>query len=85
MAPFVPRERKHRKLQRQSRDDNVDTNAVEIGPEQARKTALRASLVPEQSKMSSKKKKRLDKYIVGDQRLDEQLNLFSISIIKLTR
>jgi len=75
---FVPRERKHRKLARQKLESGApqedtsgrDANATEILPvekqeREARKEALRSELVAEgMGKMSGKKKKRLDKYIV---------------------
>jgi len=76
MPKFVPRQRKHKVLARQktpAHEATVDTNATEILPqdEQERaqkKAALKNELTREsQGKMSGKKKKRLDKYIVrGD-------------------
>ena len=74
MAPFVPRQRKHRKRQREERGvgDGSDPNAVEILPTSVKemnikKSALKKELRSQQPKMSSKKQKRLDKYIVGMQ------------------
>ena len=75
---FVPRERKHRKLARQKAEGDApsddtsgrDANATEILPvekqeREARKDKMREELVAEGvGKMSRKKKKRLDKYIV---------------------
>ena len=84
MAPFVPRQRKRRVLDRQRAqkrqnqlakngvdgEDGGDANAVEILPaeEEARlvkKRELREAIRSEQPGMSGKKRKRLDKYIVG--------------------
>lgn len=72
MAPFKRRERKHRVRRRTSEhpDNGTDTNASEILPAsqqelKSRREEMRASLRAEQPKMSSKKQKRLDKYIVG--------------------
>ena len=73
MPKFVPRQRKHKVLARQktqAHEAAADTNATEILPqdEQERaqkKAALKNELTREsQGKMSGKKKKRLDKYIV---------------------
>lgn len=74
MAPFVPRERKHRKRQRaedgHSAPDGSNPNALEIVPASAKerdekKSAMKAALRAQQPKMSSKRQKRLDKYIVS--------------------
>lgn len=76
MAKFVPRQRKHRVRDRQKRhndtaaSENEDTNATEIVPEaisekEKRRRDLKAVLRAQQSSISSKKQKRLDKYIVG--------------------
>ena len=72
MSPFVPRQRKHKVLQRQKDQrrrrivENGDPNAAEILPaeEAERKTELRDTIRAEAPQISSKKKKRLDKYIV---------------------
>lgn len=77
MPKFVPRQRKHKVLARQKQNESVgdakgavDANAAEIIPaeqraREERKRALREELTRETSgKMSGKKKKRLDKYIV---------------------
>ena len=75
MAPFVPRERKHRKRQRGKREgiaeNGANSNALEILPvsieeKEKKKAALRDALRAEQPKISSKRQKRLDKYIVGE-------------------
>ena len=73
MAPFVPRERKHKKRQRAqngSAELGSDPNALEILPASVterneKKNALKEALRNQQPRMSSKKQKRLDKYIVG--------------------
>jgi ATP-dependent RNA helicase DHX37/DHR1 len=77
MPKFVPRQRKHKVLARQKasgglHEDNAgnDANATEILPaekreREERKSKMREELAREaQGKMSGKKKKRLDKYIV---------------------
>ena len=75
MAPFVPRERKHRKRQKVKREghagNDANSNALEILPasieeKENKKTALRDALRAEQPRISSKRQKRLDKYIVGE-------------------
>lgn len=74
MAPFVPRQRKHRKTKKVSRGDSghndSNSNALEILPDsmkskEEKKSALKDALRAKQPKMSSKKQKRLDKYIVS--------------------
>jgi ATP-dependent RNA helicase DHX37/DHR1 len=74
MAPFVPRQRKHRVRKRlenlgRKTQPELDPNALEILPPQRkeqeeRRKALRAEIRGQQHKISSKKQKRLDKYIV---------------------
>lgn len=71
MAKYTPRERKHKRRQQdsQSAAAPVDTNVAEIMPiskaeKEARRQKLREELRVQQPKMSSKKKKRLEKYIV---------------------
>ena len=79
MPKFVPRQRKHKVIARQKshggQDDvaegaAADANAAEILPAEQRernerKAAMKGELVKDaQGKMSGKKKKRLDKYIV---------------------
>lgn len=88
MPKFVPRERKHKKLARaaatteQSASAAVDDpNATEILPTEQRaraeqKDKLRDELVRDaRGKMSSKKKKRLDKYVETKLRKEENLAL----------
>lgn len=80
MAPkFVPRQRKHKVLARQKKAgsggaqeyENENENAEVILPEEKRareerKKEMREALVEEnRGKVSGKKKKRLDKYIVS--------------------
>lgn len=74
LPKFVPRQRKQKNRQRSSAHENgnaatTDSNAVELlpAPEAEKKARkIRNALLAEQplSKVSSKKKKRLDKYIV---------------------
>lgn len=70
---FVPRQRKHKavaKRKQNNTDGPVDANAAEILPQEERdraekKNALKEDLLREATgKISGKKKKRLDKYIV---------------------
>jgi ATP-dependent RNA helicase DHX37/DHR1 len=80
MPKFVPRQRKHKVIARQKSRPDIeqdDANTTEILPQEERaradkKEALKSQLMSEaQGKMSGKKKKRLDKYIV---RLSRQLS-----------
>jgi ATP-dependent RNA helicase DHX37/DHR1 len=71
MPKFVPRQRKQkaRRREAQSGDAPQDTNALEITPlskdeKEERRRKLREELRAQQPKISSKKQKRLDKYIV---------------------
>jgi len=73
MPKFVPRQRKHKVLARRKPSNDgatIDANAAEILPQEEqeraqKKAALKDELTREsQGKMSGKKKKRLDKYIV---------------------
>lgn len=85
MPKFVPRERKHKKLARQQStvpdDAAADPNASEILPAEQRarleqKAAMKDELVREvKGKMSSKKKKRLDKYVETKMKKEENLAL----------
>lgn len=80
---FVPRERKHRKLTRQKkhpRDNGSDqANAIELVPaSKSEKEERRAKLQEEirpLEKISSKKRKRLDKYIDTKLKKEENLDL----------
>lgn len=78
MPPFKPRDRKQRGRRQNGKSTStpVDTNVTEIVPvskaeKEVKRQQLREQLREQQPKMSSKKKKRLDKYIV---RLDFLLN-----------
>jgi hypothetical protein len=71
MPAFKPRDRKHRHRRQDGKAAAIpaDTNAAEIVPaskaeKEAKRQQLRDQLRDQQPKMSSKKKKRLDKYIV---------------------
>lgn len=71
MPPFKPRDRKQRGRRQDGKATSapVDTNVTEIIPvskaeKEAKRQQLREQLREQQPKMSSKKKKRLDKYIV---------------------
>jgi ATP-dependent RNA helicase DHX37/DHR1 len=82
MPKFVPRQRKHKVLARRktpASDTTVDANATEILPQEEqeraqKKAALKDELTREsQGKMSGKKKKRLDKYIVRGKHFSHSL------------
>ncbi|KAK5163618.1 putative ATP-dependent RNA helicase DHR1 [Saxophila tyrrhenica] len=85
MARFVPRERKHRKLARTKSpfsNTKTDTNTEELPLQsrtdrEARREAIREQLRAAQpeSKASSKKRKRLDKYIDTKLKKDENAEL----------
>jgi ATP-dependent RNA helicase DHX37/DHR1 len=82
MPRFVPRQRKHKVLQREAaRDDelNVNTNQVQILPrskeEEESRRKLKEDLRAGQTNISSKKQKRLDKYIENKLKKDENLEL----------
>ena len=73
MPKFVPRERKHKVRQRTIKQNNgvaaVDSHASEILPnssveKEQRRQILRDELKAQQPRISGKKQKRLDKYIV---------------------
>ena len=79
MPKFVPRERKHKVRQRQERKANgrddglvlADSNVAEILPisiseKEQRRQDLKDQFKNQQPKISGKKQKRLDKYIVRD-------------------
>jgi ATP-dependent RNA helicase DHX37/DHR1 len=84
MPKFVPRQRKHKVVARQKAPANdlpADANAEQILPVEQRerdekRRAMKDELVREsQSKMSGKKKKRLDKYIDTKLKKEENLEL----------
>lgn len=74
MPKFVPRQRKHRVKERLTRhghepEKTLDSNPTEIVPsskneKEEKRQSMKAALRSQQPVMSSKKKKRLDKYIV---------------------
>jgi ATP-dependent RNA helicase DHX37/DHR1 len=84
MTKFVPRQRKHKVVARQktvANDAPAEANAEQILPVEQRerdekRRAMKDELVREsQSKMSGKKKKRLDKYIDTKLKKEENLEL----------
>ncbi|KAK5167872.1 hypothetical protein LTR04_007069, partial [Oleoguttula sp. CCFEE 6159] len=86
MPKFVPRERKHKVLARRkqhkshSPPSNGDANVVELHPaskteREERRQKLKEELRAQQPKVSSKKQKRLDKYIDTKLKKDENLEL----------
>ena len=71
MAKFIPKDRKKRrsKIDKPLGGVVVDTNVVEVIPtpsseKERRKREIKDSIRAQQPRMSSKKAKRLDKYIV---------------------
>lgn len=71
MAKFVPRDRKKRKARKGKLQDEgmSDTNALEVVPtpvseKERKKKEMKDNIRAQQPAMSSKKSKRLDKYIV---------------------
>ncbi|KAI9789891.1 MAG: putative ATP-dependent RNA helicase DHR1 [Candelina submexicana] len=93
MPRFVPRQRKHKVLQRQQRHGVPtaplgDSNAAEILPvskseKEEKRRRLKEELRAQQPKISSKKQKRLDKYI--DTKLKKEENLELIKKLAQTR
>ncbi|KAI6800698.1 P-loop containing nucleoside triphosphate hydrolase protein [Hortaea werneckii] len=81
MPKFVPRDRKQRRLPKQEQN-GTDTNSEELVAEtkserDARRAKLAADLRDQQpqSKISSKKRKRLDKYVDSKLKKEENLEL----------
>jgi ATP-dependent RNA helicase DHX37/DHR1 len=84
---FVPRQRKHKVLARQKQHDAStappsDSNAIEVLPnatkaqiKEQKKAAMKAQLEAEGTKVSGKKAKRLEKYIEGKLKKDENREL----------
>lgn len=73
MAKFTPRQRKHKINKREKRPTVVpqDTNVVELQPvskteKEEKRQKLKEELRAQQPKISGKKQKRLDKYIVRE-------------------
>lgn len=90
MAKFVPRQRKHKVLARQRAKENAqhevqDSNQAELLPQskqeqaerEARKAQLKKQLQEENGQVSGKKAKRLEKYIDGKLRKDENRELLA--------
>ncbi|SLM38857.1 deah-box rna helicase [Lasallia pustulata] len=84
MPKFVARQRKHKALRRTKNErpseTRGDSNAVEILPlekaqQEEKRRVLKAQMRAQQPKMSSKKQKRLDKYIDTKLRKEENLEL----------
>ncbi|EXJ83739.1 hypothetical protein A1O1_07365 [Capronia coronata CBS 617.96] len=82
MAPFVRRQRKHKVRAREEKEQAVSqqTNQEVIVPlskaeREEKKQKLREELRVQQPKISSKKQKRLDKYIENKLKKDETLDL----------
>lgn len=87
MAKYTPRQRKHKVLARERAKDNgrhdvEDTNTEELLPEhrlahEEKKAQMKKELLQEGAKMSGKKAKRLEKYIEGKLRKDENRELMA--------
>ncbi|KAL8734556.1 MAG: hypothetical protein Q9166_001456 [cf. Caloplaca sp. 2 TL-2023] len=82
MAKFVPRDRKkrRRRTEKSHNEEAPDTNVVEVIPTPAsekekKKKEIKDSIRAQQPSMSSKKSKRLDKYIDTKLRKEDTLNL----------
>ncbi len=92
MAPFVPRQRKHKVRQRlksKTREGaGDDPNVLELPSsttqKEEKRKAIKSALRAQQPKMSSRKQKRLDNYIVGIYAIfrDTSLNLSGQKIEK---
>jgi ATP-dependent RNA helicase DHX37/DHR1 len=82
MPKFVPRSRKHKVLERSkpTKHASSDSNQIEIVPatkseKEEKRQRLKEELRAGQSKISSKKQKRLDKYIETKLKKDENVAL----------
>lgn len=85
MAKFVPRQRKHKVREREKRKSTTepatnDSNVTEILPpskaeREEKRRKLREELRAQQPKISSKKQKRLDKYIENKLKKEENAEL----------
>ncbi|KAF3490623.1 Ecm16p [Arthroderma uncinatum] len=81
MPKFVPRQRKHKARDRENQPKQPqDTNAAEVAPvskeeKEEKRRKLKEELRAQQSKISGKKQKRLDKYIDTKLKKDESLAL----------
>jgi ATP-dependent RNA helicase DHX37/DHR1 len=82
MPKFVPRQRKQKHRQREAANTPVDSNAAEVLPiskeqKEAKRQKLREELRAQHTKISAKKQKRLDKYIVCRIRARNRSNVYS--------
>lgn len=87
MGKYVPRQRKHRVLARERAQENgrhevEDSNQAELAPSdiqqrEEKKAKLRQELRQEAGKVDGKKAKRLEKYIEGKLRKDENRELLA--------
>lgn len=89
MGKFVPRQRKHKVKERErqenktaSQQQNLDSNAVEIVPasqteREEKKRRMKEAITQQGPKISSKKAKRLDKYVEAKLKKDENRELIA--------
>ncbi|GLA09295.1 putative ATP-dependent RNA helicase DHR1 [Aspergillus niger] len=80
MPKFVPRQRKQKHKQREASTAPVDTNVAELAPvskdeKEAKRQKLKEELRAQHAQVSSKKQKRLDKYIENKLKKEENLEL----------
>ncbi|KAI2994624.1 hypothetical protein CBS147346_10331 [Aspergillus niger] len=80
MPKFVPRQRKQKHKQREATTAPVDTNVAELAPvskdeKEAKRQKLKEELRAQHARVSSKKQKRLDKYIENKLKKEENLEL----------
>ncbi|RDK37471.1 P-loop containing nucleoside triphosphate hydrolase protein [Aspergillus phoenicis ATCC 13157] len=80
MPKFVPRQRKQKHKQREATTAPVDTNVAELAPvskdeKEAKRQKLKEELRAQHAQVSSKKQKRLDKYIENKLKKEENLEL----------
>ncbi|BCS02312.1 ATP-dependent RNA helicase ECM16 [Aspergillus luchuensis] len=80
MPKFVPRQRKQKHKQREATTAPIDTNVAELAPvskdeKEAKRQKLKEELRAQHAQVSSKKQKRLDKYIENKLKKEENLEL----------
>ncbi|RAL02738.1 ATP-dependent RNA helicase ECM16 [Aspergillus ibericus CBS 121593] len=80
MPKFVPRQRKQKHRQKEATNAPVDTNVAELAPvskseKDAKRQQLKEELRAQHAQISSKKQKRLDKYIENKLKKEENLEL----------
>ncbi|KAJ5896036.1 ATP-dependent RNA helicase DHR1 [Penicillium subrubescens] len=80
MPKFVPRQRKQKHRRQETTSAPVDTNIAELAPvskdeKEARRQKLRDELRDQHANVSSKKQKRLDKYIENKLKKEENVEL----------